>query len=77
MSICRCVPHAAHKHTDEKEKHSVHSKAVVKFQTVKSPSSFARLECNTNLNTPPSNWLTNSANYGLQKTLSNSTGFSR
>lgn len=56
----------------------VNSKAIVKLQTVQLPVSFARLQCNTDLKMPPSNWLTNSANsYGLQQALSHSTGFTR
>uniref|UniRef100_A0A1B6M4S0 Erythroid differentiation-related factor 1 n=1 Tax=Graphocephala atropunctata TaxID=36148 RepID=A0A1B6M4S0_9HEMI len=54
----------------------VKSRAVVKYSAVQVPSNFARLQCNTDLNLPPSNWLTSSAeSYGLQHVLSKSTGF--
>lgn len=60
------------------EKSVVSSQTVVKMQSFSYPASFAQLECNTDLNLPPSNWLTNSANsYGLQQALSHSTGFTR
>lgn len=56
----------------------VKSTAVVKYSAVDSPAAFALLQCNTDLNMPPSNWLSSSAeSYGLQHVLSNSTGFSR
>lgn len=55
---------------------SVKSKAVVKFSAVQVPVKFNRLECNTDLNLPPSNWLTTSDNsYGLHKALYHSSGF--
>lgn len=58
--------------------HQVKSRAVVKYSAVQVPSNFARLQCNTDLNLPPSNWLTSTAeSYGLQHVLSKSTGFSR
>lgn len=54
------------------------SVAIVKRQVVRSPGNFARLECNTDLNIPPTNWLNSSFNsYGLQQALSQSTGFPR
>lgn len=54
----------------------VKSKAVVKFSQVHAPVKFNRLECNTNLNLPPSNWLTSSdSNYGLQQALYHNPGF--
>ncbi|XP_055843680.1 erythroid differentiation-related factor 1 [Episyrphus balteatus] len=54
----------------------VKSKAVVKFSAVQVPVKFNRLECNTDLNLPPSNWLTTSDNsYGLHKALYHSSGF--
>lgn len=50
----------------------------MKYSAVQVPSNFARLQCNTDLNLPPSNWLTSTAeSYGLQHVLSKSTGFSR
>ncbi|XP_054259203.1 erythroid differentiation-related factor 1 isoform X2 [Macrosteles quadrilineatus] len=55
----------------------VKSRAVVKYSAVQAPANFARLQCNTDLNLPPSNWLTSSAeSYGLQHVLCKSTGFS-
>lgn len=56
----------------------VKSTAVVKYSSVQSYANFALLQCNTDLNLPPSNWLTSSAeSYGLQYEPSNSSGFSR
>lgn len=61
-----------------KEMERVKSRAVVKYSAVQLPSNFARLQCNTDLNLPPSNWLTSEAeSYGLQHVLSNATGFPR
>uniref|UniRef100_A0A2M4CZA1 Erythroid differentiation-related factor 1 n=1 Tax=Anopheles darlingi TaxID=43151 RepID=A0A2M4CZA1_ANODA len=55
----------------------VKSNAIVRFLNVQSTVPFARLKCNTNLNMPPSNWLSNSANsYGLGQFLSHQAGFS-
>jgi hypothetical protein len=57
---------------------SVKSTAVVKYTSVQSYAKFALLQCNTNLNLPPSNWLSSSAeSYGLQYVPSHSSGFSR
>ncbi|CAD6239249.1 GSCOCG00008661001-RA-CDS [Cotesia congregata] len=54
----------------------VKSTAVVKYSTV-APATFAQLQCNTNLNHPPSNWLSSSAeSYGLQSIQPPNTGFS-
>lgn len=56
----------------------VKSTAVVKYSAVPQAASFAQLQCNTDLNLPPSNWLTSSAeSYGLQHVPAHSTGFSR
>lgn len=56
----------------------VKSTAVVKYSAVQVPGTFARLQCNTDLNLPPSNWLSSSAElYGLQHVLCHSKGFSR
>lgn len=56
----------------------VKSNAVVKYSASQSPATFAQLQCNTDLNLPPSNWLSNSArSYGLQYVFTHSTGFSR
>lgn len=58
-------------------KKPVKSTAIVKYSAVSSPATFAQLQCNTNLNLPPSNWLSTSAEcYGLQNVWSRSTGFS-
>ncbi|XP_058122575.1 erythroid differentiation-related factor 1 [Anopheles ziemanni] len=55
----------------------VKSNAIVRFSIVQSAVPFGRLKCNTNLNMPPSNWLSNSANsYGLGQFLSHQAGFS-
>uniref|UniRef100_A0A182M322 Erythroid differentiation-related factor 1 n=1 Tax=Anopheles culicifacies TaxID=139723 RepID=A0A182M322_9DIPT len=55
----------------------VKSNAIVRFSIVQSTVPFGRLKCNTNLNMPPSNWLSNSANsYGLGQFLSHQAGFS-
>lgn len=63
--------------SDTHEKDHVKSKAIVRFLNVQSTAPFARLKCNTDLNLPPSNWLSNSANsYGLGKFLSHQGGFS-
>lgn len=60
------------------EENPIKSVATVKHQIVRSPANFARLKCNTDLNTPPSNWLSSSFNsYGFQQALSQATGFSR
>ncbi|KAM7356540.1 erythroid differentiation-related factor 1 [Cochliomyia hominivorax] len=55
---------------------TVKSKAVVKFSQIQVPVKFNRLECNTNLNLPPSNWLTSAdSSYGLHQALYHSPGF--
>nr|CAD7428418.1 unnamed protein product [Timema monikensis] len=55
----------------------VKSTAVVKYSSVNSLANFSRLRCNTDLNMPPSNWLSSSAGlYGLQRVATHSTGFS-
>ncbi|OXU32038.1 hypothetical protein TSAR_004336 [Trichomalopsis sarcophagae] len=55
----------------------VKSTAVVKYSAVPNPATFAQLQCNTDLNLPPSNWLSTSAeSYGLQNVWSRNTGFS-
>ncbi|XP_053594409.1 erythroid differentiation-related factor 1 [Microplitis demolitor] len=54
----------------------VKSTAVVKYSAVV-PATFAQLQCNTNLNHPPSNWLSSSAeSYGLQSVQPPNAGFS-
>lgn len=55
----------------------VKSRAIVKFSVPK-PAQFLKLKCNTDLNLPPSNWLSSSADpYGLQHVLYHQKGFSR
>ncbi|XP_052868553.1 erythroid differentiation-related factor 1 [Anopheles cruzii] len=72
--IERCPPVAT---VSVPEELQVKSNAIVRFLNVQSTVPFARLKCNTNLNMPPSNWLSNSANsYGLGQFLSHQAGFS-
>lgn len=60
------------------ENNGIKSTAVVKYSASQSPAIFAQLQCNTDLNLPPANWLSNSTSvYGLQHVLFQSTGFSR
>lgn len=48
-------------------KKPVKSTAVVKYSAVQNPATYAELKRNTDLNLPPSNWLSSSAeSYGLQ-----------
>lgn len=55
----------------------VKSRAIVKYSAPK-PATFAKLQYNTDLNLPPSNWLSSSADsYGLQRVISHPKGFSR
>ncbi|KAH8257625.1 hypothetical protein KR038_005752, partial [Drosophila bunnanda] len=54
----------------------VKSQAVIKLSPVPLPAHFKRLECNTNLNLPPLNWLTTShSSHGLHQALYQSAGF--
>ena len=54
------------------------SKSIVKYCAAETPKTFNKLQFNTNLNSPPSNWLSTSvAPYGLQNVVSHSIGFSR
>lgn len=58
-------------------KKPVKSTAVVKYSVVQTPATYAKLQCNTDLNLPPSNWLSSSAeSYGLQSVWSQNSGFS-
>ncbi|XP_076164566.1 erythroid differentiation-related factor 1 [Ptiloglossa arizonensis] len=58
-------------------KKPVKSTAVVKYSVVQTPATYAQLQCNTDLNLPPSNWLSSSVeSYGLQSVWSQSSGFS-
>lgn len=59
------------------ESEQIKSTAIVKYSLPK-PAQFMKLQCNTDLNMPPSNWLSSSADsYGLQHVLSHPKGFSR
>ncbi|EDW73295.1 uncharacterized protein Dwil_GK16732 [Drosophila willistoni] len=54
----------------------IKSQAVIKLSPVQVPAHFKRLECNTNLNLPPLNWLTTSqSSHGLHQALYQSAGF--
>ncbi|XP_050296078.1 erythroid differentiation-related factor 1 [Anthonomus grandis grandis] len=54
----------------------VKSRAIVKYSAPK-PATFTKLQCNTDLNLPPSNWLSSSADsYGLQRVIYHQKGFS-
>ena len=62
---------------DPTENEEVKSTAVVKY-SVPNPAKYLKLKCNTDLNLPPSNWLSSSADsYGLQHVLYHRKGFSR
>ncbi|XP_014273800.1 erythroid differentiation-related factor 1 isoform X1 [Halyomorpha halys] len=55
----------------------VKSNAVVKYSAVNAPATFARLQYNTDLKPPPSNWLNSSGElYGLNHGFSHSSAFS-
>ncbi|KAK1125167.1 hypothetical protein K0M31_006507 [Melipona bicolor] len=61
----------------DSSKKPVKSTAVVKYSAVQTPATYAQLQCNTDLNLPPSNWLSSSAeSYGLQSVWSQTSGFS-
>ncbi|EDV94302.1 GH22530 [Drosophila grimshawi] len=58
------------------ESDAVKSQAIIKLSPVQVPAHFKRLECNTNLNLPPLNWLTTShSSHGLHQALYQSAGF--
>lgn len=62
---------------DWTDKEKVKSRAIVKYSAPK-PATFTKLQCNTDLNLPPSNWLSSSADsYGLQRVIYHQKGFSR
>lgn len=62
---------------EQADNEEIKSTAIVKYSLPK-PAQFMKLQCNTDLNLPPSNWLSSSADsYGLQHVLSHSKGFSR
>ncbi|XP_028172154.1 erythroid differentiation-related factor 1 [Ostrinia furnacalis] len=54
----------------------VKSTAVVKYTAFQSPVGYARLQCNTDLNLPPSNWGAAIDSYGLKQILTGNTGLS-
>ncbi|RZF37157.1 hypothetical protein LSTR_LSTR014856, partial [Laodelphax striatellus] len=60
----------------EQNQVEVKSTAIVKYSAIQ-PAKFAQLQCNTDLNLPPANWLSSSVeSYGFQHVLSNSGAFS-
>uniref|UniRef100_A0A8D9EM91 Erythroid differentiation-related factor 1 n=1 Tax=Cacopsylla melanoneura TaxID=428564 RepID=A0A8D9EM91_9HEMI len=64
---------------EEEEKESpVKSTAVVKYSAVYSPITYSRLQCNTDLKQPPSNWYSSyGESFGLQHVIAHSSsGFS-
>ncbi|XP_063698705.1 erythroid differentiation-related factor 1 [Culicoides brevitarsis] len=60
--------------TNKKDKTPIKSNSLVKFEACK-VANFSRLQCNTDLNLPPSNWLCND-DYGLKQVISHSKGVS-
>lgn len=68
--------------TDEEDENKsdfekIKSTAVVKYSVPK-PARFTKLQYNTDLKLPPSNWLSSSADsYGLQHVLYQPKGFTR
>ncbi|KAJ8952908.1 hypothetical protein NQ318_006525 [Aromia moschata] len=61
---------------DPADNEQIKSTAIVKYSLPK-PAQFVKLQCNTDLNLPPANWLSSSADsYGLQHVSSHSKGFS-
>ncbi|KAJ8920435.1 hypothetical protein NQ315_005303 [Exocentrus adspersus] len=62
--------------SEQSDNEKIKSTAIVKYSLPK-PAQFMKLQCNTDLNLPPSNWLSSSADsYGLQHVLSHPKGFS-
>lgn len=62
---------------NKNEVEKIKSTAVVKYSVPK-PARFTKLQCNTDLKLPPSNWLSSSADsYGLQHVLHQPQGFTR
>ncbi|KAL3280357.1 hypothetical protein HHI36_017846 [Cryptolaemus montrouzieri] len=62
--------------TDNAGVEEVKSRAIVKYSVPK-PAQFVKLQCNTDLNLPPANWLSSSADsYGLQRVTPTQKGFS-
>ncbi|CAH0597621.1 unnamed protein product [Chrysodeixis includens] len=54
----------------------IKSTAVVKYTAFQSPVGYARLQCNTDLNMPPSNWSAAIDSYGMKQILAGTPGFS-
>ncbi|KAJ8709854.1 hypothetical protein PYW08_009858 [Mythimna loreyi] len=54
----------------------IKSTAVVKYTAFQSPVGYSRLQCNTDLNMPPSNWGAAIDSYGLKQILTRGTGLS-
>lgn len=65
------------KFQDRSPSPGIKSTAVVKYTAFQSPVGYARLQCNTDLNMPPSNWGAAIDSYGLKQILTRGTGFSR
>ncbi|KAI5706751.1 hypothetical protein M8J75_010996 [Diaphorina citri] len=62
---------------DEEKESPVKSTAVVKYSAVYSPITYSRLQCNTDLKQPPSNWYSSyGESFGLQHVIAHSSGFS-
>lgn len=71
------MENASNSEKEETDNDDVKSTAVVKYSLPK-PANYMKLQCNTDLNLPPSNWLSSSGDsYGLQHVLHHPTGFSR
>ncbi|XP_050675032.1 erythroid differentiation-related factor 1 isoform X2 [Leptidea sinapis] len=67
-----------HDHKTNKERSpspGVKSTAVVKYTAFQTPVGYARLQCNTDLNLPPTNW-GGIDSYGLKQILTGGTGMS-
>ncbi|XP_026322896.1 erythroid differentiation-related factor 1 isoform X2 [Hyposmocoma kahamanoa] len=55
---------------------AIKSTAVVKYTAFQSPVGYSRLQCNTDLNLPPSNWGAAIDSYGLKEILTSESGLS-
>ncbi|XP_072933711.1 erythroid differentiation-related factor 1 isoform X2 [Epargyreus clarus] len=76
METEECENDNEHKRaTDRSPSPGVKSTAVVKYTAFQSPVGYARLQCNTDLNLPPSNWGSIDS-YGLKQILTRGTGLS-
>ncbi|GAB0096187.1 erythroid differentiation-related factor 1 [Sergentomyia squamirostris] len=70
------VKNNGRKDEEEASDSEIKSQAVVKYSNVRM-ANFSQLQCNTDLNMPPSNWLRNSINfYGMQQAAIHRSGFS-